>query len=144
KASRHPALLAAKLDPAPLRVGGAALRLVHARPLIEGKLAPTAAEVLQSARVEGDVSKAFAVGGGHIAQVQDIVGSNAGDRPEAGACAHLLLLLLGSGDHVAAAAKDSSDDDHANLPHWPAPPEHLNGRQQGPRNVPARWQSIGR
>src|SRR5262245_46797018 len=131
KASRHPALLAVKLDPAPLGVRRATLRLVHARPLVEGELAATAAEVSQSARVEGDAGKALAVGGGHIAQVQDIVGSNAGNRPEAGAYMHVLLLLR-RGDHVAAAAEHGSNGDHAKLAHGEAPPETLSARQQGP------------
>jgi len=108
KATCHPALLAAKLDPAPLGVGRSTLRFAHACPLIEGQLAPTAAEVLQAARIERDAGEALAVGGGHIAQVQDIARGNAGDRPEAGA--YLYILLLGSGDHLAAAAKDSSND----------------------------------
>src|SRR6185295_3635738 len=112
KASRHPALHAAKLDPAPLRVGGPALRLAHARPLIEGKFTATATEILQSPRVERDAHEALAVGGGHIAQVQDIVGGNAGNRPEAGTWTHI-LLLLGRGDHVAAAAERRRNGDEA-------------------------------
>src|SRR5262249_58477175 len=105
KASRDPTLLAPELDAAPLGVGGSALPVAHARPLIEGQLAAAAAKILEPAGVERNAGEALAVGGRHVAQMQDVIDGNPGHGPKR---RHRMHLVLGNRDPGAAAPDPTS------------------------------------
>src|SRR5215813_693875 len=118
KAPGHPPLLAPELDAAPLGIGGPALAFAHSRPLVEGQFAATAAKVLEPACIGGNAGEALAVGRGHVAQVEHVIGGDPGHRPERRARMH---LVFGGGDQPATAAETSSQDDDRHNAHSPSP-----------------------